>query len=251
MVLGLGCDTMATMTARIMETRKERVIVTLLLALGVPCSAQLAVIFAMLAGVSPAAAGWFAAAIALVLFLVGWLAAKVIPGRGSDFVLELPPLRVPLAGNVMVKTVARIEWYLREALPLFLAGTLLLYVLDRVGGILWLEKAAAPVVVGMLGLPREAASAFILGFLRRDYAAAGLFLHYEPFMKAGTMTRPMEIEVVVALVTVTLFIPCIANFFMIIKERGWRTGVAMAAFILPFSVGVGAAMNQLLRWIWL
>jgi ferrous iron transport protein B len=251
MVLGLGCDTMATMTARIMETRKERVIVTLLLALGVPCSAQLAVIFAMLAGVSPAAAAWFAAAIALVLFLVGWLAAKVIPGRGSDFVLELPPLRVPQAGNVAVKTLARIEWYLREALPLFLAGTLLLYLLDRVGGILWLEKAAAPVVVGLLGLPRQAATAFILGFLRRDYAAAGLFLHYEPFMKAGTMTRGMEIEVVVALVTVTLFIPCIANFFMIIKERGWRTGVAMAAFILPFSVGVGAAMNQILRWAWL
>ncbi len=79
MVLGLGCDTMATMTARIMETRKERVIVTLLLALGVPCSAQLAVIFAMLAGVSPAATAWFGSAILLVLFLVGWLAAQGHP----------------------------------------------------------------------------------------------------------------------------------------------------------------------------
>jgi ferrous iron transport protein B len=251
MVLGLGCDTMATMTARIMETRKERVIVTLLLALGVPCSAQLAVIFAMLAGISPAATAWFAAAIALVLFLVGWLAAKVIPGRGSDFVLELPPLRVPQLGNVAVKTLARIEWYLREALPLFLAGTLLLYLLDKVGGLVWLEKAAAPVVVGVLQLPRQAATAFILGFLRRDYAAAGLFLHYEPFMKAGTMTRSMEIEVVVALVTVTLFIPCIANFFMVVKERGWRTGLAIAGFILPFSVAVGAALNLVMRWAWL
>jgi ferrous iron transport protein B len=251
MVLGLGCDTMATMTARIMETRKERVIVTLLLALGVPCSAQLAVIFAMLAGLSPAATAWFAGAIALVLFLVGWLAAKVIPGRGSDFVLELPPLRVPQASNVAVKTLARIEWYLREALPLFLAGTLLLYLLDRVGGLTWLEKAAAPVVVGMLELPRQAASAFILGFLRRDYAAAGLFLHYEPFVKAGTMTRSMEIEVVVALVTITLFIPCIANFFMMVKERGWRTGLAIAAFILPFSVGVGTVLNLIMRWTWL
>jgi ferrous iron transport protein B len=251
MVLGLGCDTMATMTARIMETRKERVIVTLLLALGVPCSAQLAVIFAMLAGLSPAATVWFAAAIALVLFLVGWLAAKVIPGRGSDFVLELPPLRIPQVGNMAVKTLARIEWYLREALPLFLAGTLLLYLLDRVGGIVWLEKAAAPVVVGLLDLPRQAASAFILGFLRRDYAAAGLFMHFEPFVKAGTMTRSMEIQVVVALVTITLFIPCIANFFMVVKERGLKTGLAIAGFILPFSVGVGAVLNLVMRWAWL
>jgi len=247
MVLGLGCDTMATMTARIMETRKERVIVTLLLALGVPCSAQLAVIFAMLAGVSPAATAWFAAAILLVLFLVGWLAARVIPGRGSDFMLELPPIRLPQAGNVAVKTLARIEWYLREALPLFVLGTLILWGLDRVHGIALLERAAAPVVVGMLDLPKEAASAFILGFLRRDYAAAGLFMHYEPFMKAGTMTREMNIEVTVALVTITLFIPCIANFFMILKERGWKTGAAIAVFILPFSVGVGAAVNLLMR----
>jgi ferrous iron transport protein B len=93
----------------------------------------------------------------------------------------------------------------------------------------------------------EEAGAFILGFLRRDYAAAGLFQHYQPFMEAGTMTRQMQIEVVVALVTVTLFIPCIANFFMILKERGWRTGAAIAAFILPFSFGVGAAVNLLMR----
>jgi ferrous iron transport protein B len=250
MVLGLGCDTMATMTARIMETRKERVIVTLLLALGVPCSAQLAVIFAMLAGVGPAAAAWFGGAVLVVLFLVGWLAAKVIPGRGSDFVLELPPLRVPQLGNIAVKTLARIEWYLREALPLFVLGTLLLWGLDRVHGLAALERAAAPVVVGLLQLPKEAASAFILGFLRRDYAAAGLFLHYEPFMKAGTMTRAMEAEVVVALVTVTLFIPCIANFFMILKERGWKTGVAIAAFILPFAIGVGTVVNLLMRWLY-
>jgi ferrous iron transport protein B len=250
MVLGLGCDTMATMTARIMETRKERVIVTLLLALGVPCSAQLAVILAMTAGLSRAATLWFAGTILLVIFLVGWLAAKVLPGRGSDFMLELPPLRVPQAGNIAVKTLARIEWYLREALPLFVIGTLILYVLDRFGGLALLERAAAPLVVGVLDLPKEAAAAFILGFLRRDYAAAGLFLHYKPFMEAGALSRSMQIEIVVALVTITLFIPCIANFFMILKERGWKTGAAIATFIVPFAVGVGAVVNQLMRWLY-
>jgi ferrous iron transport protein B len=250
MVLGLGCDTMATMTARIMETRKERVIVTLLLALGVPCSAQLAVILAMTARLPFAATLWFGATILAVIFVVGWLAAKVLPGRGSDFVLELPPLRVPQAGNISVKTLARIEWYLREALPLFVLGTLILWVLDRTGGLAVLERAAAPVVVGLLDLPEEAASAFILGFLRRDYAAAGLFLVYEPYLDAGTLGRAMQIQVTVALVTITLFIPCIANFFMILKERGWRTGVAIMTFIVPFAIAVGASLNQLMGWFY-
>ncbi len=246
MVLGLGCDTMATMTARIMETRKERVIVTLLLALAVPCSAQLAVILAMTANLPFAASIWFAGAILSTLLLIGWLAARVIPGRGSDFVLELPPLRLPQLGNVAVKTLARIEWYLREALPLFLLGTLLLYVLDRVGGLHLLERAAEPVVVGVLQLPKETAVAFIMGFLRRDYAAAGLFLQYEPFMKAG-LSREMQIEITVALVTLTLFIPCIANFFMVLKERGWKTGVAIAAFVVPYALLAGGTVNFLMR----
>jgi len=250
MVLGLGCDTMATMTARIMETRKERIIVTLLLALAVPCSAQMAVILAMTASLPLAASLWFFGAILATLVLVGWLAAKVLPGRGSDFVLELPPLRVPQAGNVAVKTLARIEWYLREALPLFLLGTLLLYGLDRVGGMSVLQRAAAPVVVGVLHLPKETAMAFILGFLRRDYAAAGLFLLYQPFLKAGTLTRDMQIEITVALVTLTLFIPCIANFFMILKERGWKTGVAVAAFIVPFAIAMGGSVSALMRWLY-
>jgi ferrous iron transport protein B len=251
MVLGLGCDTMATMTARIMETRKERVIVTLLLALAVPCSAQIAVILAMVAHLSAAPTAFFLGAILAVLFLIGWLAAKVIPGRGSDFMLELPPLRVPQLSNIAVKTLARIEWYLREALPLFLLGTLILWGLDRIHGLAVLERALAPFVVGVLQLPKEAATAFLLGFLRRDYAAAGLFVHYQPFIDAGALTREMQVEIVVALTTITLFIPCIANFFMILKERGWRTGVAIAGFILPFSVAVGGFVNVLMRRFWL
>jgi ferrous iron transport protein B len=247
MVLGLGCDTMATMTARIMETRKERVIVTLLLALAVPCSAQIAVILAMASGLSAAAMLWFVGTLVVVIFLIGWLAAKVLPGRGSDFMLELPPLRLPQAGNIAVKTLARIEWYLREALPLFVLGTLILWALDRFGGLAVAERAMSPLVVGLLGLPRETAGAFILGFLRRDYAAAGLFQRFQPYMHSHAMTWEMEVQVTVALVTITLFIPCIANFFMILKERGWKTGVAMMAFILPFSFGVGAGLNQLMR----
>src|SRR5512139_2105671 len=139
MVLGLGCDTMATMTTRILETEKDRTIVTLLLALGVPCSAQLGVILGMFAGLPLLYFLIWIGVIAGILVIVGYLASKVIPGEGSDFILEIPPLRIPLLSNVVIKTLARIEWYLKEAVPLFILGTLILFVLNQTQGLSLLE----------------------------------------------------------------------------------------------------------------
>jgi ferrous iron transport protein B len=236
MVLGLGCDTMATLTTRILDRPKERVLVTLLLALGVPCSAQLGVIFGMLGRAGLAAALVWGGLVVGILFLVGFLAARVIPGESSSFVLELPPMRRPQLMNIVVKTLARAEWYLREAMPLFLVGTLLLFLLDRIALLGLIERAAAPIVVGWLGLPEEAARAFIMGFLRRDYGAAGFFK-----LQADGLLDP--VQVVVALVTMTLFIPCIANWFMMIKERGLKATLWMTAFILPFALLAGGAVH--------
>jgi ferrous iron transport protein B len=236
MILGLGCDTMATLTTRILETPKERLIVILLLALGVPCSAQLTVVMAMLAGLSFWAVAIWVAVVVGVILLVGRLAARMLPGRGSDFILELPPLRVPRLGNIARKTLARIEWYLKEAVPLFVLGTLLLFAADKLRLLGVLEGLAEPVVTGVLGLPRETAAAFVVGFLRRDFGAAGLF-------ELARHGRLQPIQIVVSMVTITLFIPCIANFFMIVRERGWKTALAIAAFITPFAIGAGAAVR--------
>jgi ferrous iron transport protein B len=240
MVLGLGCDTMATLTARILETKRERIIVTLLLALGVPCSAQLGVILGMIRSLSIGATLVWGGCIVGTMLAVGWLAARLVPGQTSDFILELPPIRRPQLGNLFVKTMARIEWYLREAVPLFLLGTLVLFLCDRLRLLGIIERAAAPVVVGVLGLPERAAEAFLIGFLRRDYGAAGLY-----DMARDGLLNPVQI--VVSMVTITLFVPCIANFFIMIKERGIRTALLMAAFITPLAFLVGGGLNWGLR----
>ncbi|HET7706091.1 MAG TPA: ferrous iron transport protein B [Thermoanaerobaculia bacterium] len=240
MVLGLGCDTMATLTTRILETKKETVIVTLLLALGVPCSAQLGVIMAMLGALAPAATMIWLGVTAGTIFLVGYLASKVVSGQSSDFILEIPPVRMPKLSNIAIKVAARTEWYLKEAVPLFIIGTLILYALDALRMLNGIQRMLAPIVVGALGLPAEAANAFLIGFLRRDYGAAGLFA----MQQSGTLS---PIQTVVALTTMTLFIPCIANFLVILKERGMRTGMAIAMFILVYAFGIGYALNAILR----
>ncbi len=236
MVLGLGCDTMATLTTRILDTKKERILVTLLLALGVPCSAQLGVILGLLGAISMSALLIWGVVVFGVLVVVGFLASKVIPEESSDFILELPPIRVPKLGNITVKTLARTEWYLKEAVPLFFFGTLLLYVLHETGALFFLERISSPLVQNVLGLPAKATEAFIVGFLRRDYGIAGL--------NQMALTTP---QILVASVTLTLFIPCIANFLIMIKERGVKMTLAMSAVILPVAFGVGGLLNFILN----
>ncbi|HLF28136.1 MAG TPA: ferrous iron transport protein B [Anaerolineae bacterium] len=240
MVLGLGCDTMATLTTRILETRKERLLVTLLLALGVPCSAQLGVILGMLGVMSTTGVLIWVGVIAATMLVVGFLAARMLPGERSDFILELPPLRRPQLGNIAIKTLARLEWYLKEVLPLFILGTLILFTLDKTGALGVIEQLAAPIVVGLLGLPMQATGAFLIGFLRRDYGAAGLFA----LALSGQLDST---QIVVSLIVITLFIPCIANVMMIIKEYGGRVAAGVAAVVFPLAFAVGGVVNAVLR----
>ncbi len=240
MILGLGCDTMAVLTTRILTTKKEKVMVTFLLALAVPCSAQLGVTLGILGAISPIAIGIWLGVVLMVVFLVGYISSKVIPGRSSDFILEIPPLRLPRLQNVVVKTLMRLEWYLKEAVPLFILGTLILFILDKLQLLRLVENAFRPVVVSVLGLPVNASESFIMGFLRRDYGAAG----FKGLYDSGHLD---PVGAVVAMTTITLFVPCVANFFMIIKERGIKTALGMVLFIIPFAIAVGGALNLLLR----
>jgi ferrous iron transport protein B len=239
MVLGLGCGTMATMTARILNSPKERLIATLLLALGIPCSAQLGVILGVIAGVSVLVPLLLVLVVAGQLLLVGFLASRILPGENSDFILELPPIRYPVWKNIRLKTRLRVIWFLLEAAPLFLLGTLILFILDRLAWLQGLIAAARPVVEHFLGLPPDAAKVFIMGLLRRDYGAVGLF----DMVQHDALTAN---QLAVALVVLTLFVPCVANVFVIFKEQGLKRAVAIVGFVIPFAVLTGGLVHWLL-----
>lgn len=238
MTLGFGCDTMATMVSRTLETRKEKLIATLLLALAVPCSAQLGVIMALLSDRPEALALW-AAFLLLVFLLVGYLSSRILPGSRPNFYLELSPLRLPQWRNVLAKTLIRMQWYFVEVFPLFVLASFLLWTGQVTGafGVIigWLTP-----VVEWIGLPGETARVFLFGFFRRDYGAAGLY------DMAGALS---EQQLVVASATLTLFVPCIAQFSMMLKERGWKATLAMVAFIFPFAFVAGYVLNRVLTWL--
>ena len=237
MVLGFGCDTMATMVTRTLETTRERVVATLLLALAIPCSAQLGVILALLSKFPGALAVW-GACLLLLFIVVGFLAAKVLPGESPMFYMEIPPMRLPQLSNVFTKTYTRMQWYFMEILPLFILASVLLW-LGKITGFFVVVVEWMKPLMAAIGLPKESAVAFIFGFFRRDYGAAGLYdLQEKGLMDARQLT--------VAAVTLTIFIPCVAQFLIMKKERGWKVAGAIGVFVSLLAFGSGYVLNKAL-----
>ena len=235
-ILGFGCVTMASITTRILSSRRERRIAIFLLALAVPCSAQLAFITGVLAGMGPGYLILYIIIIFSVLAGAGIVLGRLLPGTTSPLMVDLPPLRVPRVLNVVTKTRDRTIDFIREAIPLFAGGALLLGLFQITGFLVTVQVAMEPLTTGWLGLPKESASAFIMGFIRRDFGTVGI------------MSMPMlPLQQFVALITLTLFVPCIASTMVIFKELGWRDGIFMWPSVFITAFAVGGVLNRLLH----
>jgi ferrous iron transport protein B len=119
-------------------------------------------------------------------------------------------------------------------IPLFLLGTFLMWLMDRTGVLPWIIERGEPLVTGWLGLPKEAAAAFVMGFLRRDFGATGLFA-------LGAALSPAQ--TLVGMVTITLFVPCIASMLMIVKEQGAHVAALIVAMVVPLALLVGGLVR--------
>ncbi len=236
MVLGFGCDSMATLVTRTLETRRERVIASFLLALAIPCSAQLGVILGLMSG-HPGGLIIWAICVGGIFLIAGYLAARLLPGPGPSFYMELPPLRLPRIGNMAVKTYSRMVWYFREVLPLFLLASVLIW-LGKITGVFDALVAVLKPLVHLMGLPDQAAVAFLFGFFRRDYGAAGLY-DIQQYLSGVQLT--------VAAITLTLFLPCIAQFLIMKKECGWRVALLSSALVLVIAFASGLAVSAVLH----
>lgn len=240
-ILGFGCVTMATVSTRVLNTQRERTIASTILAITIPCSAQIAVIVALMA-LAGGLKGWiiFMGVLTGILIVLGTVLHKLLPGKSTSLMLDLPPMRMPSAKNILRKTWVRTIVFLKEAAPLFIAGSLLVSVAQVTGLLTLAERALSPLTVNWLHLPPQTAQIFIMGMVRRDFGGAGLF-----FM-AKQLT---EAQILTALITIALFVPCIASFTVIWKERGFKESsiVMLGSWAIAFAVG-GLVANGLAYW---
>jgi ferrous iron transport protein B len=218
LILGLGCVTMGTLTTRILGSKRERFIATALMAIAVPCSAQIAVIAALMTRLAWYYSLAYFTILVLIFGVVGAVLERLTPGTSTALLIDLPALRVPRLGNVVRKSSLKVWQFMREVALFFLAGAALISLLQVTGALTWIQGVARPLTVGWLGLPPQAATALVMGFVRRDFGAAGFF--------TMNLSDP---QLLVAMVTITLFVPCIASVMVILKERGWRYLVGLFA----------------------
>lgn len=227
-VLAVGCGSMATMVTRTLETKRERNIATILMALTIPCSAQLGVIMALLSA-HPVSIGIWFIVILLNFVALGFLAKKFVPGSQPSFFMELPPLRWPKPSHIAKKTWTRLVMYIKELIPIFILISVIIWALDLFGIFHWFISCVSP-LVNAIGLPDSTSSSFVLGFFRRDFGAAGLM----------TIQNTLSgVQLLVASITLTLFLPCVAQFMIMIKERGLKLAflIAIISIVLAFTMG--------------
>jgi len=228
MILGFGCVTMATITTRLLTTTREKRIMTAILQITIPCSAQLAVITTLLMRAGFKATVIYAMTMFLVFVIVGLTLNKILPGGATPLLIDLPPMRIPRIENLAKKTWMRTFYFIKEAGMWFFVGAFVVGLL-QVTGLLdkWIQFLS-PLTVNWLQLPAEASRAFIMGIVRRDFGAAGFY---------SLSLTPMQ--TVVGLVTITLFVPCIASLMVMLKERGTFEGLIiwLSSWIIAFTVG--------------
>lgn len=228
MILGFGCVTMATISTRLMGSERERTIAVALLGLAIPCSAQLGVIAGLLAGIGAKYIVVYILVMLLTLGVVGKALHMILPGKPTDLLIDLPPIRLPRLDNVLTKMMTKSVAFIKEAAPIFALGAAIVTTLEVTNVLVVIQDALAPLTTGILKLPKETANVFIMGLIRRDFGAAGL---------ANMVLEPAQM--IVALITITLFVPCIASVIVMFKERGKLEGalIWLGSWVAAFAIG--------------
>ncbi len=232
MILGLGCNVPAALSIRSLESRREKFIASTLMAISVPCMAQIAMIFGLLGTYSGKYVGYVFGILILIWFTVGRILNKVMPGFSSDLLLEIPPFRLPSLSTIVKKLWMRVTSFLREAIPYMLVGVFLVNLL-YIGGVFELLAVIfGPLFNKIFGLPQEAISALLVGFLRKDLAMG--------------MLTPLEMtakQLVVASTILTVYFPCAATFAVLIKELGVIDMLKATLVMLVTTLAVGGFVN--------
>jgi ferrous iron transport protein B len=252
MCLGFGCNVPAVLGARIVESKKERLL-TIFLSPFVPCTARLAVLTFMAAAIfstSAALISWSLLTVnILVLGLVGVLANRfLLKEEAMPFIMELPLYHQPDFKTIAMTVWARTLSFIKKAGTVILAVSVIIWLLSHLphGQIedSWLanfgrfiEPLGRPI-----GLDWKMITALLTTIVAKETAIATLGVLYGVGREGLLQVLPQVMSPASALsflVILMLFIPCAATVAVMKRELGsWKWfGASMGVMLLISLLG--------------
>ncbi|OKY77727.1 MAG: Fe2+ transport system protein B FeoB [Candidatus Methanohalarchaeum thermophilum] len=233
--LGLGCNVPGALATRTLESEKQRFISSTLLAISIPCMAQTAMIFGVLGPFGMQYIFIVFITLALLYLVMGLILNNLTEGESPEIFLEIPPYRKPDLVTVLKKTYMRVKWFIKEAVPYLFLGIVLVNLAYFLGFLDFISGITAPIIVNLFGLPKEAVSALVVGFLRKDLAMG---------MLLGLGMSPMQL--VIASTMLTIYFPCAATFATLLKELGIRDLLKSTVIMIVTVFVIGTLMRLIL-----
>ena len=234
-LLGFGCNVPAVLATRILESKRERFIAATLISIAIPCAALQAMILGLVGqhGVQYVAIVY--GTLFVVWIILGIIINRAVKGFSPELLIEIPPYRLPSWRAVLQKLWMRVYGFLVEAIPIILGAVLVINVLYFLRVFDAIANVTAPVVTGLLGLPKEAVTAIVIGFLRKDVALG--------------MLAPLALtaeQLVVGSVVLAMFFPCIATFVVLLRELGVVNLLKAVGIMIIAALVVGGILNLIL-----
>ncbi len=234
-LLGLGCNVPAVLATRILESKRERFIAATLISIAVPCAALQAMIIGLVGQQGAHYVVIVYGTLFIVWVILGVILRHTVKGFSPELLIEIPPYRLPPWRAVLQKLWMRTYGFLKEALPIILGAVFIINILYFMGVFEAIANFTAPVITNLLGLPKEAVAAIVIGFLRKDVALG--------------MLAPLSLsagQLVVSSVVLAMFFPCIATFIVLLRELGVRSLLKSVAIMVAASLIVGGLLNLFL-----
>jgi ferrous iron transport protein B len=236
LVMGFSCVTMAILTTRLLDTKKEKNIATFLLLLGMPCAPLIAVMLVILDKMPFSATLTIFGIIFAQTFIAGFLANKILPGQGSPLIFEIPPIRLPKPVQVIKSASHKTYFFIKEAIPVFVYASLFVFLFERVGGLEIAEDLLRPLTNNFMGLPEKSVQVFIKTIIRRESGATEL----EHLRNTYT-----NLQLVVNLLVMTFLTPCINAIIVLFKERGRFTATIIMGTVIVYAIVMGGLVNHI------
>jgi len=235
-MLGLGCNVPAILATRILESKRERFIAATLISIAIPCAALQAMIIGLVGQHGAQYVAIVYGTLLIVWVVLGIILNRFVRGFSPELLVEIPPYRLPPWQTMLQKLWMRVHGFLLEAVPIILISVVVINIIYVLGIFDAIANFTAPIVTGLLGLPKEAITALVIGFLRKDVALG--------------MLAPLALtteQLVVGSVVLAMFFPCIATFVILLKELGVVNMLKSAGIMIVAALLVGGVLNLIIQ----